>query len=202
VKILVTAGPTREAIDPVRFLSNRSTGAMGFAVAREALRRGHGVVLVLGPVPAAPPDGCEVERVESARAMLEAALRRLPECGAAVCAAAVADYRPAQASTKKLVRGSLRSIELVENPDIAAEIGARRGQKPLAIFALETEEGDRRALEKLRRKNADVCIVNGPDAIGAPRARFVLLRRDGSRADLGEVGKEEVARRLLDEMRL
>lgn len=202
MKVLVTAGPTREAIDPVRYLSNRSTGAMGFAIARAAMRRGHGVVLVLGPVDGTPPEGAEVERVESAREMLEAALRRLPECGAAICAAAVADFRPEHASRAKLRRGELRSLALVENPDVAAEIGVRRGRRPLAVFALESEGGVDRARAKLVAKRADLCVLNGPEAIGAASARFAIVRRDGSVRELGEASKDDVARALLDELGL
>jgi phosphopantothenoylcysteine decarboxylase/phosphopantothenate--cysteine ligase len=175
---------------------------MGFAVAREAMRRGHGVVLVLGPVDGTPPEGAEVERVESAKEMLEAALRRLPECGAAICAAAVADFRPAQESPVKLERGAARSLALVENPDVAAEIGARREGRPLAVFALESGGGVARALGKLFAKRADLCVLNGPEAIGAARARFAIVRRDGSVRDLGEATKDDVARVLLDELAL
>jgi len=125
VRILVTAGPTREPLDPVRFLSNRSTGAMGFALAREALRRGHEVTLVLGPVEASPPEGAEVVRVETALEMRDAVIEHLPRADAVLCAAAVADYRPVALSEKKIKRGGRKTIDLAENPDIAAEIEVR-----------------------------------------------------------------------------
>lgn len=201
-RVLVTAGPTREPIDPVRFLSNRSTGAMGFAVAAEAMRRGHEAVLVLGPVAGQPPVGAEVYGVETTREMLDAVLDFLPAADAVVCAAAVCDYRPKDASARKLKRGELAVLELVENPDIAAAVGARRGEKPCAIFALETDDGVARAAAKLEAKNADVCVLNSPDAIGADEAVFTLVRRDGGVAEWGTIGKGEVARRLLDELGL
>ncbi|MGQ0613713.1 MAG: phosphopantothenoylcysteine decarboxylase domain-containing protein [Planctomycetaceae bacterium] len=198
MRVLVTAGPTREPIDPVRYLSNRSTGAMGFALAREALRRGHAVSLVLGPVAGAAPQGADVTAVETAREMLAAALAELPRCDAIVCAAAVSDVRPAEASVRKIKRGALRRIDLVENPDVAQELGARRGKRPVAIFALETGEGETEARAKLVRKNADLCVLNGPEAIGAARARFRLLPRTGGVRDLGTIDKASLAAALFD----
>jgi phosphopantothenoylcysteine decarboxylase/phosphopantothenate--cysteine ligase len=200
VRVLITAGPTREPVDPVRFLSNRSTGAMGFALARAALARGHEVRLVLGPVEAPPPPGAEVTRVETAREMLDAVMKHLPWADAVLCAAAVADYRPARPSARKIKRGELRSLDLVENEDVAAAVGKRKGVKRLVVFALETDEGVARSREKLLRKNADLCVLNAPAAIGADRAAFVLLRRDGTALDLGERTKDELAERLFDEL--
>ena len=200
MRVLITAGPTREPLDPVRFLSNYSTGVMGFACARAALAAGHEPVLVLGPVEGQPPVGVDVLAVETAREMLAAVLDELPRADAVVCTAAVCDYRPAVHSDTKIKRGGLRSIELIENPDIAAEVGKRRGDTPCAVFALETGEGDSEALRKLESKNADLCVLNSPDAIGADRAHFTLFRRDGTRRDLGEMDKDELARILLEEL--
>ena len=198
MRVLITAGPTREPIDPVRYLSNRSTGGMGFALARAAMRRDHQVLLVLGPVEGQPPVGAEVYGVETAREMLDAVLDFLPWADAVLCAAAVSDYRPARAAASKLKRGSFTSLELVENPDIAAAVGERKGERPLVVFALETDDGVVHAKDKLARKNADFCVLNGPDAIGADRAAFVLVRRDGTSLDLGELTKDELADRLFD----
>jgi phosphopantothenoylcysteine decarboxylase/phosphopantothenate--cysteine ligase len=202
LRVLITAGPTREPLDPVRYLSNYSTGEMGFALARRALARGHEALLVLGPVDGQPPVGAEVYGVETACEMRDAVLEFLPEVDAVCCSAAVADYRPATRSERKLKRGEFETIELTENPDIAAEVGLHRGGKPLAIFALETEDGVARAREKLERKNADVCVVNSTDAIGAQEAEFVLVGRDGSTAELGRLAKDELADRLYDELGL
>ncbi len=202
MRILITAGPTREPLDPVRYLSNHSTGEMGFALARRALARGHEVLLVLGPVDGQPPVGAEVYGVETACEMRDAVLEFLPQADVICCSAAVADYRPAVRSRRKLKRGELESIGLTENPDIAAEVGRHRGSKPLAIFALETEDGVARAREKLVAKNADVCVVNGAEAIGAQEAEFVLVGRDGSTRELGRRTKEELADRLFDELGL
>ena len=203
MRLLITAGPTREPLDPVRYLSNYSTGTMAFALASEALRRGHEPVLVLGPVDRQPPVGVEVYGVETAREMLAAVLDFLPDSGAVICAAAVCDYRPATRSESKIKRGAMESIELVENPDIAAEIGQlRQPTVPFAIFALETNDGPEHALGKLRRKGADFCVLNTPAAIGSDEAEFRLVRQDGSVRDLGEISKANLAAALLDELGL
>jgi len=200
MRILITAGPTREPLDPVRYLSNRSSGAMGLALASEAVKQGHLARLVLGPVALEPPPAVAVTRVETAREMLAAVLRLLPWADAIFCAAAVADYRPAARSLEKLKRGAQESLELIENPDIAAEVGARRGNRPSIIFALETSRGIERAHAKLEAKNADLCVLNDPAAIGAEAARFVLVRRNGTVEELGERSKRALAARLLLEL--
>ena len=202
MKVLITAGPTREPIDPVRFLSNRSTGGMGFALATEVSRRGHEALLVLGPTENQPPVGVEVFAVETAQEMLDTVLDLLGEADAVLCAAAVADHRPARASERKLKRGAMETIELVENPDIAAEVGARRGDKPCVVFALETDDGVANARAKLERKNADLCVLNDPTAIGAETASFTLVRREGPERVLGEITKEALAAVLCDELGL
>jgi phosphopantothenoylcysteine decarboxylase/phosphopantothenate--cysteine ligase len=202
VRVLITAGPTREPIDPVRFLSNHSTGAMGFALARAALERGHEPVLVLGPTEEQPPVGVDVVAVETALEMRDAVLGLLPEVGALLCAAAVCDYRAKAPSAAKIKRAGPLTLDLVENPDIAAEAGARRGERPLAVFALETGDGLANARAKLERKNATVCVLNGPEAVGADEAAFTLVLRDGTARELGVVPKEVLARALLDELGL
>ncbi len=201
MKVIVTAGPTREPLDPVRFLSNRSTGAMGFALATETAARGHTPLLVLGPTEQQPPVDTEVFAVETTEQMLACVLDLLPDAGAAICAAAVCDYRPAAFSAQKIKRGDgAFSLDLVPNPDIAAEVGTRRGTRPLAVFALETDNGVKNAAAKLARKNADVCVLNEPAAIGADRASFRLVFRDGEHRDVGEITKAELAGVLLDAM--
>lgn len=202
MRILITAGPTREPLDPVRFLSNRSTGVMGFALAREAMRRGHEAVLVLGPVPEAPPKGVQLVRIETALEMREAVLDLLPRADAIVCAAAVADYRPVAVSEKKLKRGGRMTVEFAENPDIAAEVGARRGTKPCVIFALETDEGEANARKKLVTKNADLCVLNAPAAQAAQEAEFTLVRREGPARPLGRITKDALAAAVFDELKL
>ena len=202
MRILITAGPTREPIDPVRFLSNRSTGRMGLSIAEEAYDRGHEVQLVLGPVTFQPPLHCDVFAVETTDEMLRAVLDFLPDCDAVICAAAVCDYRPARSSERKLKRGEMSTLELVENPDIAAAVGELRGDKPFAIFALETTDGLAHARGKLEKKNADWCVLNSPAAIGAEGALFTLVSRDGVVRELGTINKAVLAQRLLEAMNL
>ncbi|MHC4957528.1 MAG: phosphopantothenoylcysteine decarboxylase domain-containing protein [Planctomycetota bacterium] len=202
MRVLITGGPTREPIDPVRYISNYSTGAMGLALARAALARGHEALLVLGPVAEQPPVGAEVYAVESTRDMLAAVLDFLPDVDALVFSAAVCDYRPKEESARKLKRGEVDSIELIENPDIAAEAGARRGDRPSAVFALETNDGVANAVKKLEKKNADVCVLNAPAAIGADEAEFTLVLRDGTVRELGERSKDELAVLLLEALGL
>jgi phosphopantothenoylcysteine decarboxylase/phosphopantothenate--cysteine ligase len=202
MRVLITGGPTREPIDPVRYISNYSTGVMGLALARAALARGHEPLLVLGPVAEQPPVGAEVYAVESTRDMLAAVLGFLPDVDALVFSAAVCDYRPKDASARKLKRGEIETIELVENPDVAAEAGARRGDRPSAVFALETDDGVANARKKLVRKNADVCVLNAPAAIGEDEAEFTLVFADGAVRELGEKTKDELAVLLLEALGL
>ena len=175
-RVLIAAGPTREPLDPVRFLSNRSSGRMGFALARAALARGARVTLALGPGTAPPPPGCEVLPVETAREMRAAVLREAPGCDAVLMAAAVADYRPAEAAAEKRKSGRSKgkskgvadegaSLALAPNPDILAELGALRregGAGPAALvgFAAETGDPEAEAVRKLRAKGCDLVVGN------------------------------------------
>ncbi len=183
-------------------MSNRSSGAMGMALCTAALARGHTVTLVLGPVLLQPPAGAEVIPVESAVQMHEAVLRRLPDADVVLCAAAVSDYRVAEPSKRKIKRGTSRTLQLVENPDIAADVGARKGGRTLVIYALESDDALHNARAKLERKNADFCVVNGPETIGAPGALFHILKRDGSVLWTDKATKEVLAGVLMDELAL
>ncbi|TAH36878.1 MAG: phosphopantothenoylcysteine decarboxylase [Planctomycetota bacterium] len=198
MRVLVTAGPTREPLDPVRYLSNRSSGRMGYAVARALLRAGHKVVLVTGPTALRPPAGASVVRVETAREMLAACRRHWRNCDAVVAVAAVADWRPARAAAVKLKRGdAATTLELVANPDILATLARTKGRRLAVGFALESGDGRQEAWRKLRGKNLDAIVLNGPRAQGAARATLQLLRADGGEARLGPAAKEVLARRLV-----
>jgi phosphopantothenoylcysteine decarboxylase/phosphopantothenate--cysteine ligase len=198
MRFLVTAGPTREAIDPVRYLSNRSSGRMGYALAQALLDAGHEVVLVSGPVALEPPAGAQVEDVESAREMLAACERHWPDCDGVFGVAAVADYRPAEQHAGKLKRreGEGRTLELVPNPDVLATLAAAKGARLAVGFALESEDGEAYALDKLRRKNLDLVALNGPEAQGAAESALLLLDAEGRRHALGPAPKETLAREL------
>ncbi len=206
LRILVTAGPTVEDLDPVRFLSNRSSGKMGFALARRARQRGADVHLVSGPVELSPPEGVRTTFVRSAAEMLQACEAAFEAVDAAFMAAAVSDYRPRHISAEKLKRsGGQLGLELVENPDIAATLGARKGGRVLVAFAMETEDGEFRAREKGERKRADLVVLNDLRVPGAGFAGdtnvVTVLDGDGTAERLPRLSKLEVADRLLDRVR-
>jgi phosphopantothenoylcysteine decarboxylase / phosphopantothenate---cysteine ligase len=206
VRVVVTAGGTREMIDPVRFLGNRSSGRMGFALAAEAAARGAAVQLIAGPSDLATPAGVDRIDITSARDMHAAVFAVAGEADVIVKAAAVADFRPSATSTSKLKKaGGMPAIELVANPDILAELGARRdgAQRPVLVgFAAETDDVEANGLAKLEAKGADLLVVNDvstPDAgFEVETNRVVILAADGSRTDVALASKQIVARRILD----
>ncbi len=189
----MTAGPTREFLDDVRFLSNLSSGRMGYAVAEAAIDAGHRVTLVSGPTAIVPPPRAKLVRVESARQMAHAVDGCFPDADAVVMAAAVADYRPARRVHGKIKKSrGTRALLLLPNPDILAGLGRRKGLRVLVGFALESSRGRERALEKLRAKNLDWIVWNAPEAQGATRASVEILdgmgaarRVSGSKASIG-----------------
>lgn len=174
LRFLITAGPTREYIDPVRFLSNDSSGRMGFALARAAVQRGHRVTLVHGPVALPPPPGVRCVAAVSARQMLAACQRLWPRQDVLIMAAAVADYEPALRSRYKVraARGQ-RILRLRPTPDVLAMLSAARRPGQVVIgFALEDRQPRRSASAKLRRKGLDAIVLNSPRAISATRSRL------------------------------
>jgi phosphopantothenoylcysteine decarboxylase/phosphopantothenate--cysteine ligase len=168
MKFLISAGPTREFIDPVRFLSNRSTGKMGYAIAAAAAGRGHETVLVSGPVSITPPESVRIINIVSALDMLSAIKSELEECDALVMCAAVADWRPKKCSELKLKKRSMSSIlELVPNPDILSEIKQFKGERIFVGFAAETDNLEEEAQGKLSRKGLDLIVANDVTKPGA-----------------------------------
>lgn len=202
--VLVTAGPSREPLDPVRYLSNRSSGKMGYALARAAVQRGAGVILVSGPTALAPPPGVEFISVETAGQMYDAVLNNFPRADVVIKAAAVADYRPVDTSNKKIKKqGRELSLELTENPDILAELGRRKeGKKLLIGFAAETNDVRKYALDKLHRKNLDLLVANDVTIPGAGfdcNTNLVrLFDTRGEEETLPLMDKNKVAHRILD----
>lgn len=201
--VLVTAGPTLEDLDPVRFVSNRSTGRMGFRVAEAARDRGARVILVAGPTEIDPPAGVELVRVRSAQEMHDAVMARAGEAGIVVMAAAVSDYRPAQVAERKVKKsdGPL-SIEMARTPDILKALGERKQGRFLVGFAAETEAVERYALDKLRRKNADLIVANDVSraglGFGSEANAAVLLDAAGGRVEVPATSKRALAERLLE----
>lgn len=203
LRVLVTAGPTRERIDPVRFLTNDSSGRMGFAIAEAAARAGHDVVLVAGPVSLETPKGVRRIDVESAREMLAACKKAWRGVDALYMAAAVADWRPAKqlAGKWRAKDGGARTarIDLVRNPDVLATLtrGKRHPRRIVVAFALETGDGERRARAKLAKKGADWIVLNGPGALNSDTTRLVVLGANGLRISIPERTKRAAARDLL-----
>lgn len=208
--VVVTAGGTREAIDPVRFIGNRSSGKMGVAIATAALARGAQVTLVAANMDVPAPDGVEVVRVESTADLRQALLSTLPPDGPGwdvlVMAAAVADFRPARVADRKLLRGDRLTLDLEPTPDVLAEVASRvheaPGTRPILVgFAAETGSLER-AADKLRRKGVDLLVANdvaeAGSGFGTDTNRVSILAADGSRDDLPLLAKREVADRLLD----
>ncbi|HZY72253.1 MAG TPA: bifunctional phosphopantothenoylcysteine decarboxylase/phosphopantothenate--cysteine ligase CoaBC [Edaphobacter sp.] len=202
--VLVTAGGTREAIDPVRFIGNRSSGRMGFAVAEAALRRGARVILVCASTAVEPPPGCEVVCAVTVEAMRTAVLQRLGEATVVIMAAAVSDYTVREAAAQKLKRDGSRTLELEPTADILAEVVTRRRSGTLVIgFAAETEEMLANGRVKLERKGVDAVVVNdvAADGLGfdSPRNAGIFLKRDGA-VEIPAMTKTEMAGRILDEI--
>ena len=200
-RVLITAGPTREVIDPVRFLSNASTGTMGIELAREALARGAEVDLVLGPTPVVPPQGAHIVRVTSAQEMHDAALSRFGEADIAIAAAAVADWRPAETFAQKVKKqDGTGSLEVVRTPDVLAALGERKDGAFLVGFAAETEALEQNARAKLRAKHLDAIAVNDvsgeSSGFGTGENELVLLWGEAGRRPLGRASKRELARRM------
>ncbi len=186
MKVLVTAGPTREFLDDVRFLSNRSSGRMGFACAEAAARAGHTVTLVTGPVDLPDPRGVAVIRVVSAREMHKAAMKAFRSATVVIATAAVSDYRPATRAKGKIKKGAARlALELVRNPDILAEMGAKKGKRVLIGFALEVRHATEHALAKYRRKNLDAIVLNRPATFGSESIEAEIFTAAGSRRHRG-----------------
>lgn len=205
MRFLVSAGPTREFVDPVRFLSNRSTGKMGYAVARAAVEAGHEVVLVSGPVSLEPPPGLAAfVPVVSARDMLAALRSALAAADALVMTAAVADFRPARVSRRKIHKSAMPEfLRLVPNPDILATLARRKGRRVFIGFAAETERAVAGAARKLRAKGLDLVVANDvtlPGAgFGTDTNIVSLVRPDGSAETLPVLPKLDVARRIVAE---
>jgi phosphopantothenoylcysteine decarboxylase / phosphopantothenate---cysteine ligase len=205
--VLITAGPTREDIDPVRFLSNRSSGKMGYALAEAALRRGARTILVSGPTDLAVPEGAEWVPVRSTEEVRRAVNERALDATVIVMAAAVADYRPAAAMTQKIKRADKSlTLELEATPDILAELGRRKGHQILVGFAAETDRMSENARAKLNNKGADMIVANDVTQEGAGFEAdtniVTLFLRDDREIPLPKMSKFEVANRILDQVLL
>lgn len=205
-RILVTAGPTREAFDPVRFITNHSSGKMGYALVLMAQRRGAEVTLVSGPTNLSPPRGVQFFPVTTACEMRDAVLAHAEQATVIIKAAAVADYRPSLRSESKIKKGEESlPLHLERNPDIIEELGKRKGKRLLIGFAMETENLRENALAKLKAKNMDYIVANLLSQEGAGFQTdtniVTIIGRDGEREELPLMDKLQVADRILDKIR-
>jgi phosphopantothenoylcysteine decarboxylase/phosphopantothenate--cysteine ligase len=203
--VLITAGPTQEPLDPVRFISNRSSGKMGYALADAAAERGAQVILVSGPVQLSEPQGARVVHVRTAHEMHDAVMAHLSEAGIIVKAAAVADYHLAQVPRNKIKKTAMRmSMDLDPTPDILAELGQKKGDRLLIGFAAETENLIESARQKLRSKNCDMVVANlvNQEATGfeSDENEVVLVLSTGETIPLSRAPKREIADRIFDQV--
>ena len=199
--VLVTAGPTREHVDPVRYLSNESSGRMGFAIAAAAARAGQRVSLIAGPVNLPTPEGVTRIDVVSARDMLAAVKEAFRKADALFMSAAVSDWRPRRKLAgkwrKKDGGTETAQLELVRNPDILANVARGKGERLVVGFALETGDGLRRARAKMKRKGTDYIVLNDASALSGQRASVTILGKDGSVLELSNRTKDQIAEALV-----
>ena len=199
-KILISSGPTEEQIDPVRVITNRSSGKMGASLASEALAMGANVTVVSGPANIPLPSGVKVIPVRTAQQMQSELSVQFEDADICIMAAAVSDYRPANISQEKIQRNEAGKLvlELIPNPDILAGLGKRKEGRFLVGFALESTDSPQRALEKMEKKGCDMIILNCADkSLGLDTTQITILGRDGFREDLPEMSKTEASRVIL-----
>ena len=198
MRVLITAGPTREYFDDVRYLSNASSGRMGYALAAAARAAGWDVVLISGPVDLAPPAGCEFRPVVTTAEMRDACVKEFPRCDGVIAAAAVCDYKPKHRVPGKIAKtGESIRLEMIETDDVLAELGSAKGDRWVVGFALEAQNPRENALQKLRRKNCDWMVLNAPAAIGAESNSVELLDPAGETLAAWSGTKADVARQLV-----
>lgn len=202
-RVLITAGPTRERIDPVRYISNYSSGVFGYELAKESVRRGLRTVLVSGPVSLEVPKGVRCIKVESARDMRKAALRYYGRSDVVIMAAAVADWRPAREEASKIKKSRQEPVlRLVQNPDILKELGKAKGKRVLIGFALETEALKKNAFKKLREKNLDMIIANrlgrAKNVFGDIPACVTIIDKKSGPVSYKDVTKKRLSKIILD----
>ncbi|MDA0832347.1 MAG: phosphopantothenoylcysteine decarboxylase [Planctomycetota bacterium] len=196
--ILITAGPTREYLDDVRYLSNASSGRMGYALAAAAIDRGHTVTLISGPVSISAPAGCHVIAVESTQQMYEACVERFADCDGVIGTAAVCDYTIKNRIAGKISKtGQSLTLELVETIDVLAELGRQKGTRWIVGFALESQDARYNAVRKLYQKNCDAIVLNSPQVISSEETSVDLIDQSESVIEHWSGSKTTVARLLM-----
>jgi len=199
VRFLITAGPTREPIDPVRYIGNRSSGRMGYAIAEAAIAAGHDVVLISGPVNLDPPRGAKLIPVSTSDEMFDAVMSQTRNCDIFVMCAAVADYKPARISNEKIKkRAASLSLELIQTRDILASLPKQDREYLVVGFAAETENVEANALKKLRAKNCDLIVANDARmAMESDENEVEIFFRDGENKKISRAPKQIIARELV-----
>ena len=203
--VLIAAGPTREKIDPVRFISNYSTGMFGYELAYEAIRRGAHVILVSGPTQLKAPQGVKLIGIETALEMRKAVLSQAEKSDYIIMSAAVCDWRLEKIAHRKIKRSQARvTLNLVENPDILSEVCARKDGRVVVGFALETEDLEKNAIKKLLRKNADLIVANAlkkrATIFGDSNVDVVIIDRLGNRLRVRNKSKRDLSKIILDKI--
>lgn len=197
-QILITAGPTREYIDPVRYISNDSSGKLGFALARAAARSGHKVILISGPVHQKTPKGVKRIDVLTAEEMEKAALKFAKKSDIIIMAAAVADFRPVRTARHKIKKSGALTLSLKKNPDILLRLGKNKGEGQILVgFALETESLKKRARLKLKNKNCDYIVANSAAAIGKNTSSAMIISARGEITRLKNLTKDKIADKII-----
>ncbi len=203
-RLLVTAGPTREMLDPVRFLSNVSTGHMGYQIASQAKKMGFRVTLISGPTNLTPPKGVQYVPVMSAEEMKTAVFQNWPKTDILIMTAAVCDYTPVRFSPSKIKRVKQKTIRFKRTTDILAAVGRRKGNRIVVGFALETESLKQNAFRKLKAKNADLIVANwysqGHNPFGGHPTSMILMDRKGIKKRFQRMAKARIAKSLLEEV--
>jgi phosphopantothenoylcysteine decarboxylase/phosphopantothenate--cysteine ligase len=202
VKFVVTAGPTREPLDPVRFISNRSSGKMGYAIAEAAVESGHDVTLISGPVCLGPPNKSSLVRITTSDELLDAVKEAVRDCDVLVMCAAVSDYKPARTSAQKTKKQhSAFSLELIPTVDVLASIASAERNFFVVGFAAETHDLEEHARKKLRAKNCDMIVANdvsrSDSGMEADENEVVIMTRDGELQRIARAGKKIIARELV-----
>jgi phosphopantothenoylcysteine decarboxylase/phosphopantothenate--cysteine ligase len=197
--ILITAGPTREYLDPVRYISNDSSGKMGYALAAVAKKMGAKVTLISGPTNLKGPQGVALVSVTSAKEMHRATLAEFKKMDITICAAAVADFRPQSRSRQKIKKDEIKAIGLIKNPDILKSIGRKKKKKQILVgFALETQDLKKNALKKLKDKNCDFIVANSPKNISSAQATVTIISKDKTEHSISKNTKAVLAKKLLE----
>lgn len=204
-RVLVTAGPTIEPVDPVRFLSNRSSGRMGYEIARAALRRGADVTLISGPSSLKPPFGVSLFKVESTEEMRKIVLKKYRSCDSVIMAAAVSDFSPSATGRKKIKKSELSALKLKRTPDILKELGTKKGKRMLVGFAAESSRDIKSATAKIKAKNLDMIVLNDITKKGAgfdvDTNIVTIINRKGEAVDYPKMKKIEIADIILDRIK-